>query len=578
MLVTFVSQCQKTALKKTRKVLDAFANRIGDNVWQTAITEDGLRAVRTALTKTASRSTAVSCHRLKSRNQTQLLWIVGNKRQFNELGFVAVNTTKRNILHSEWENHWQFLQALQAVSTLAGLLHDIGKSSNGFQQKLQNKNGPSKIGDPYRHEWLSLKLLYWLLKDCQTDAQVWHRLQTIDEFLLTHTPTLDDIKTHINQAQLHKLPIVTQWLAWLIVTHHRVPPLQAYYFSPQAKKPLLRTNHRFFAIPIDAYYQQMVNAIDGWVKNSKSLDAMNDKQKTAFFCFDNLVWHSPTWQKSLKRYAKKAAEDALLTQLSQQQTAIANPVLLMLSRLSLMIGDHNYSALKQQDKAQRVQGDKAWQDKLIANTDGEEPNQALDEHLLGVGQYTAKFCRNLPLLHQGLPKLTNHEPLAKNTQNPKFLWQNKAFALAKSDSDTAQTHGFFGVNMASTGAGKTIGNARIMYALGNQNGVRLTIALGLRTLTLQTGQSFRQNLQLASDKLAVLVGGQAHQQLHATNEQNSEQNDTLTKLGSESAEQLIDEWVDADDSTRLDDLHLGTIIKDNKARKLIGSPLSLIHI
>lgn len=41
MLVTFVSQCEKKALKRTRRILDAFANRIGDNVWQTAITEEG---------------------------------------------------------------------------------------------------------------------------------------------------------------------------------------------------------------------------------------------------------------------------------------------------------------------------------------------------------------------------------------------------------------------------------------------------------------------------------------------------------------------------------------------------------
>ncbi len=46
MMVTFISQCEKKALKKTRRVLDAFANRIGDNTWQTLITEDGLNTAR----------------------------------------------------------------------------------------------------------------------------------------------------------------------------------------------------------------------------------------------------------------------------------------------------------------------------------------------------------------------------------------------------------------------------------------------------------------------------------------------------------------------------------------------------
>ena len=45
MMVTIVSQCEKKALGKTRRVLDAFANRIGDNVWQTVITEDMVKAV-----------------------------------------------------------------------------------------------------------------------------------------------------------------------------------------------------------------------------------------------------------------------------------------------------------------------------------------------------------------------------------------------------------------------------------------------------------------------------------------------------------------------------------------------------
>ena len=49
MMVTFISQCEKKALKKTRRVLDAFANRIGDNTWQTVITQEGLNTVKKML-------------------------------------------------------------------------------------------------------------------------------------------------------------------------------------------------------------------------------------------------------------------------------------------------------------------------------------------------------------------------------------------------------------------------------------------------------------------------------------------------------------------------------------------------
>ena len=79
MLVTFISECEKKALSRTRRVLDAFANRIGNNTWQTPITEEGLNAVKRLLQKTASKNTAVSCHQLKSRIRTELLWVVGRR-------------------------------------------------------------------------------------------------------------------------------------------------------------------------------------------------------------------------------------------------------------------------------------------------------------------------------------------------------------------------------------------------------------------------------------------------------------------------------------------------------------------
>lgn len=573
MLVTFISQCEKKALNRTRRILDAFANRIGDNVWQTAITEDGLDTVKKLLRQSATKSTAVSCHRVRTRQRSELVWVVGNRKKFDEQGMVAVNRTKRNILHSEWENNWQNLNTIAIISTLSALLHDIGKSTNGFQHKLFH---PNRLGDPYRHEWISLKLLIWLVKDCQTDNDIWQRLQTLDTFLASRHPTIQDLQGNIEKSEFDKLPPVTQWIAWLIVTHHRLPSLEGYYFNASQQQNYLKIDNRHFKRDLNKYYQK-IEPMEYWVKNPKSIDEMTDKEKAQFFSFDDLVLNSPDWQKQVKRYARKAEQDIVLQQLSQKDIAIANPFLLMLSRMSVMVADHNYSSLKKEDKAKRVQGSKDWETKLIANTyrKTKEPNQALDEHLLGVARFTAEFCRSLPILHEKLPKLINHEPLIRNTGNALFAWQNKAFKLALSQSEHSETHGFFGVNMASTGCGKTIGNARIMYALANpKKGARLTIALGLRVLTLQTGQSFRQNLNLTDSQLAILVGGQAQKQLFEIHQQQDDKENHFAQFGSESAEDLIDEWVDSDDfDSILDELKLGTVIEDSSARKLLGSPI-----
>ncbi len=97
MLVTFFSQLEKKALNCTRRILDAFANRIGDNVWQTAITEDGLNTVKKLLRQSATKSTAVSCHRVRTRQRSELVWVVGNRKKSGEQGLVAVNRTQKDV-------------------------------------------------------------------------------------------------------------------------------------------------------------------------------------------------------------------------------------------------------------------------------------------------------------------------------------------------------------------------------------------------------------------------------------------------------------------------------------------------
>ncbi|WP_348548340.1 CRISPR-associated endonuclease Cas3'' [Psychrobacter sp. KFRI-CH2-11] len=175
MIVTFVSQCEKKSLKRTRRILDAFANRIGDNVWQTAITEDGLQTVKQLLRKSATKSTAVSCHRNKTRQLTELVWIVGNKRRFNEVGVVPVNWTNNevfmdlpittaNILANTNEQPlsqhlfavgylgYKIIEKMQIsnpklaqAALVAGILHDIGKLDPQFQGWLKTKIGKEPL-------------------------------------------------------------------------------------------------------------------------------------------------------------------------------------------------------------------------------------------------------------------------------------------------------------------------------------------------------------------------------------------------------------------------------------------------
>jgi CRISPR-associated endonuclease/helicase Cas3 len=184
MMVTFVSQCEKNALKKTRRVLDAFADRIGDYTWQTVITEDGLLTVKKMLRQTASKSTAVSCHWIRSRARSQFLWVVGNKNKFNSLGVVPVNTTTKEIpmdftqdkpikgviyanTHLQRLDHHLFAVGFVAqvlysdfypdkknqanAAFISGCMHDIGKLDPSFQSWVIDPKSKNYQADDGQH-------------------------------------------------------------------------------------------------------------------------------------------------------------------------------------------------------------------------------------------------------------------------------------------------------------------------------------------------------------------------------------------------------------------------------------------
>ncbi|KAF3983777.1 MAG: CRISPR-associated endonuclease Cas3'' [Methylococcales symbiont of Hymedesmia sp. n. MRB-2018] len=284
MMVTLVSQCEKKALNRTRRVLDAFANRIGNNTWQTVITAEGLQAVKKLLRKTASKNTAVSCFWIRSRSRSELLWVVGQQDKFNNEGVVPVNYTQQEkfigeiIMEKQYANTKkqpldQHLFAVGYIAYLlckelvddnklahsifvAGCWHDMGKIDPSFQvwlSKELNKKGVLDLEIPEtgqhddkkaknypRHNEVSFLLFYLLNKqkfsntkfiEYAEHAIYWHHdkwFRGVEKDGKPKSFSLNMVQEKVGVENLKKMFEVTRALT------HQINIISASYFNDES--------------------------------------------------------------------------------------------------------------------------------------------------------------------------------------------------------------------------------------------------------------------------------------------------------------------------------------------------------
>lgn len=575
MMVTFVSQCEKKALPRTRRVLDAFANRIGDNTWQTLITEDGLLTVKKMLRQTASKSTAVSCHWIRSRSRSQLLWVVGNRKKFNSEGIVPVNRTEQDLPSSDAPDNWRYLPLIKTFTGLAALLHDWGKATKLFQDKLNPQSKDTFRGDPLRHEWISSLLLMSLIQSGENPAedQSW-LAPLIDKQLDEGRLKAAVLQQKERDQPFTELPDAACLVLWLVLSHHRLPKVQN---NDDLAQFINRSNNT---------PQQLLARIGAqWGYENRFDDAEFLQRKPDCFEFPHgLLSESTQWLTELSHRARQLHE-----QLPLFAAAVCDGswrTIAHHARLCLMLGDHFYSS---QDN------NKDWVSPLAlyANTGRDQHNQLqlkqkLDEHLIGVAKAGVDVCRLLPDFETELPLAQDVARLAPQKElspelKKQFGWQDKAVTALKDyrkETDDGVS-GYFIVNMASTGRGKTLANAKIMQALSDdQQSLRFILALGLRTLTLQTGDEYRERVGLKEEELAVLIGSKAVLELHQGAQEPKEKEDRDSAeeaLGSESLEPLLDlqEEVagEAYWQNLLPEEELTTVLTRQKDRALLYAPV-----
>lgn len=561
MNIILVSECTKKALTETRRILDQFAERTGQRTWQTAMTMEGVKTIHYLLRKTARRNTAVACFWVRGKNHTELMWRVGKRGVFNENGRVPTNRSERNIDPGA-ELAWKDGRAIEVITSISALLHDLGKLTIGFQKKL--RPGGENV-DPYRHEWISLLLFSLMIKDCETDEAVLERLSTFHFDHKWYQGLQEiDFDRAIMTTPLERL------IAWLIVSHHRVP-----FIERKAE-----FNGKYHSI--NSFFDNL-SAVPGWVRNCKV--ELTDDFK---LIMDDLSEIHPDIAKEFEGWSyalRYRAQEGMNLKLYERGEDLLSPFMTYLCRTALIMGDHTYSSMSYGDKLKFYEGSQKQKIPLIANThkSTREPNQPLSKHLTSVARYAGDFAGKLSFLRDELPALGDN-PILKRSRTPaklkKFLWQDSARDLGNSLSLSAETQGFFGINMASTGHGKTLGNVKIMAGLNSERArPRITIALGLRILTLQTGEKLKEDLNLSEEEIATLVGGAGITALQKMNDDeshladNNSSEDFLANIGSESQAEFIDGDVFGGYDTPLTEADFGVLLKDGKARKLLYTPI-----
>ncbi len=548
MIVIFQSESENNSIKRVNQVLDAYANRIGRRSWMTAITQEGLDAVHYELRKVATKDTSVSCLLVKGRVQTELLWIVGRRDRFDEKGNVPVNETSNTKYLVNDEEKWGHLPLISALTAMAALWHDIGKSSDWFQEKLKKAQ---VIGDPLRHEWVSCMILFAFIKsvDAKTDDD-W--LNSMTKEIFTEKKIRELLKS-LNRENFFEestnFPVFL-FVAWLILSHHRFP----------ASKNDRSECGRYKEINIKAvnnigeFFKKIIKPSLSYVTAEGS-----DKNYGKIMSFSKGIslFSDTKWKKETAKWAERLCKNKEIIDDAVKENSLYE--ILMISRCALVLGDHHQSSLN---------GTARKEDVLIANIKDGKPNQTLTEHILGVESFALRTAYLVPSLVRELPKAYDIK-LLKTNSPIKFSWQDKvrdAIKEAKNKTDVART-GCFIINMASTGCGKTIANAKILHSLSDDESLRCSILLGLRTLTLQTGEEYRKRLGLNKEDLSIIVGSKAFVELSCmstTTDNNMDEDESKpSDLGIEGVET----------SFVMEKLPIEEIITDPEALKMLYPPV-----
>lgn len=555
MQILVLNESSKKALVRSRRVLSKFLPQLGSSTWAGALSEEGLEDLKSAL-KTAgvSKNTAISCLQVEGRGRLTPRWTLGSRAPFDESGRFAFRQTEARAVAQPPVTRSPRERLNLALLRLAGLAHDTGKASQAFADKLRRGQGAEAL----RHELVSFLVLAESLRTAQVTDVQWLSLIRGNpralvgcvegsSLLPTNSPMLQRVKDALASAlraqeqrqttgtdgelegaldvrqmllsgsdirDLMQTAPALSTLLWLVLTHHRLPDsdqtAQAWWAGQHLHLPAEALN--IFVADLDACLQ-VAQGIPPW-QDAAWLKSVSSAAESALQALAELNFS----------LAENPSSDVVPELSEAAATALLSAHYL---RPALILADHLGS---QRAKFSFYKSDKQAREHIFANTLSEkEYGDTLARHELEVARLTRKVVH----LYEAKWPATELPRTSLSVVRPlpaPFDWQ---IHLEDACQEARAQGPVFVSIIAETGAGKTLGGLRAVNAL-TQGQLRVTLALGQRSLTQQSADAMLHDAGLNAKDLVVAVG--SPQTLGLADKFKVLKEEGASRFGSESAE------------------------------------------
>jgi CRISPR-associated endonuclease/helicase Cas3 len=344
---------------------------------------------------------------------------------------------------------------VRRIAAIAGLLHDLGKNNQFFAKKIL-KSEP--IADPIRHEWLSACLIHEIAKtgSSQPDLELcWNAAAKEAE-----NPRPDKTSAIVLGDGV---PTPLGALIACISTHHRL------YEEHDEKSARLgpAAFQRDQAQPGDDAVQKMRKPFppDLWNRIVRAVRHIRDDGAPRA----PLYWRGVAF----------------------------------LARAALILADHSVSAERMPEDPKAAP---PWANTRKDASGKRRENQTLRWHLESVSTTAAAMAGRMSSLEDELEALSDGAVDGVDAPaSGRFAWQEEAAEAVRKAREEYPLSPMLLQVIASTGSGKTRACAR-MAVRASVGRIRFSTLLNLRTLTLQTGQAYANQLRIGEDEMAVVIG------------------------------------------------------------------------